>query len=78
MTESDLIITTGCEAQHPDQRGGQHVSKPCTGVRITHAPTGLSVMVDTERSQHGNRLVAMETLSRAVAMHGGAMPGVTK
>ena len=67
IADSDLEITTGCEAVHPDQRGGQHVAKHCTGVRITHKPTGVSVLCNSERSQHGNRSKAMEMLRERVS-----------
>ena len=67
MADSDLIITTGCEAAHPDQRGGQHVAMRCTAVRIRHVPTGIEVVSRDERSQHGNRVKAMEMLREAIA-----------
>ncbi len=66
ILDSDIVITGGCEAVHPDRRGGQHVAKPCTGVRATHRPTGISVMVDTERSQHANRRLAEKRLKATV------------
>lgn len=58
----DIVITTGCEAVHPDRRGGQHVAMACTGVRVTHTPTGISVLADHERSQHANRREAFRQL----------------
>ncbi len=58
----DLDTVIGCAAVHPDHRGGQHVSRPCTGVRVTHRPTGIGVLCDGERSQHGNRTKAIEEL----------------
>jgi peptide chain release factor 2 len=41
--------------------GGQHVDVE-TGVRITHIPTGLVAECDAARSQHRNRLIAMDMI----------------
>ena len=62
----DVEITTGCEAEHPDQRGGQHVGRPCFGVRVTYRPTGVSIMVNTERSRYANQTHALALLRAEV------------
>jgi len=42
--------------------GGQHRNKTETAVQATHLPTGLTVRVENERSQHQNRDEAMRLL----------------
>ena len=47
--------------------GGQHVNKTDSAVRATHAASGLSVKVQTERSQHANKRLARALLAHKLA-----------
>ncbi|WP_440054532.1 peptide chain release factor H [Pseudoalteromonas sp. T1lg65] len=47
--------------------GGQHVNTTDSAVRATHIASGLSVRVESERSQHANKRVAKALLLQKIA-----------
>ena len=55
------------EAMHASGPGGQHVNKTASAVRATHVATGVSVRVQSQRSQLQNRELASRLLAGKLA-----------
>lgn len=51
------------EATRASGPGGQHVNKTDSAIRATHVASGLSVKVQTERSQFANKRLAAQLLA---------------
>lgn len=58
IKENELIWKT-CRGSGP---GGQHRNKTESAVQVTHIPTGLNVRCESGRSQHHNKISALEIL----------------
>ncbi len=58
MNLEDLQI----EPAYPKRPGGQYVGMPRPDVKVTHIPSGNFVVVGSERSQRGNRELAISMI----------------
>ena len=59
-SEDELKITFF----HSSGAGGQHINKTESAVRVTHIPTGLTVICQDERSQLTNKKRALDTIKK--------------
>lgn len=58
LPEAVLDSEVRFEATRSSGPGGQHVNKTDSAIRATHIATGISVKVQSERSQHANKRLA--------------------
>lgn len=65
LRDSD-ILTRVTKGTGP---GGQNRNKRETAIVLLHRPTGIEVKAEAERTQEGNRRVAMATLRERVHAH---------
>jgi ribosome-associated protein len=68
LPESDDDLLRECEVEtfRSSGPGGQHVNKTESAVRLRHAPSGLVVTSQQERSQHRNKALCLEKLRKKI------------
>lgn len=46
--------------------GGQHAGSPASDIRVTHLPSGIFAQCGVSRSQHKNKMIAVEMIEAAL------------
>jgi ribosome-associated protein len=70
LPDSDEELLAECDVDtfRSSGKGGQHVNKTESAVRLRHRPSGLAVTSQQERSQHRNKAICLEKLRRKVEL----------
>ncbi|KJY85916.1 peptide chain release factor H [Vibrio neptunius] len=68
VDESSLDSGVTYQTCRASGAGGQHVNTTNSAVRATHTETGVSVRVESERSQHANKRLARALLFQKLEM----------
>ncbi len=66
VNEIQLDQTIKFQSCRASGAGGQHVNCTDSAIRATHIATGLSVRIESERSQHANKRLAKALLFQKI------------
>ena len=68
LPKSDDKLLAECDVEtfRAGGKGGQHVNKTSSAVRLRHQPTGITVSCQQERSQYRNKMICLENLRKKV------------
>jgi ribosome-associated protein len=66
--DEELFAQCDFEAFRASGKGGQHINKTDSAVRLHHRPTGITVMSQESRSQWQNRYKCLEKIREKVAV----------
>jgi ribosome-associated protein len=69
IPDDDEALLSECdfEAHRASGKGGQHVNKTDSAVRLHHRPTGITVTSQESRSQWQNRMMCLRKIREKVA-----------
>lgn len=65
-----------CDLWPPREQGGQHTGCWQRGIKLTHIPSGIVVIVEHARSQHLNRRIALDAMEGALTSPGYHLEGM--
>lgn len=64
LDEKKLLEECELQAYKASGKGGQHVAKTDSAVRLIHLPSGIRVSSQEERSQYLNKRICLEKLRK--------------
>ena len=70
LGSADEVLSSQCslDFHKASGRGGQKVNKTSSAVRLTHLPSGITVVCSESRSQTENRKTALKKLRKQAAL----------